>query len=255
MSVTYKIINDVFRGKVYGEHDIFTAQSFRDCVRRHDLDLSRAICAYDEGKVVGALVFAQRGERAWMSLIGVLPDYRKTGLGRVMLVEAIDALEGTGVRSMEFEAIVRNEAIHAMYAGFGFNEIDRLCVWARPARRRARNDLVFKKHTLSAVEAIARKPATCWQREALGVSRAATLALIECEGAYAFVRLRADNAILLDAGARDDRAAAELVRELDRRVPYDLTLLNEPESSPLSAALGRARWRLIDRQRRMIRTR
>jgi GNAT superfamily N-acetyltransferase len=255
MSVTYKLINDVFRGRVFGNHDIFTAQSFRDFAHRHDVALTRAINAYDEDAIAGTLLYGLRGDRVWFSLVGVLPAYRRSGLGRVMLMGALDAVDSAGARTIEFEAYMRNHPLHAMCAGVGFREVDQLGIWARTPRKRATNDLRFKKRSVESIQAIANATAACWQREPLGVSRAASSALIECDGAYAFVRVRDEHAVILDAGARNARAADELVRELDARVPYDITLLNEPEGSALSGALGRARWRLIERQQRMLRTR
>ena len=255
MSVTYKLINDVFRGKVFGNHDIFTAQSFRDFVHRHDVDLTRAINAYDNDTIAGTLLYGLRGDRVWFSLVGVLPQYRKSGLGRVMLVQALEAVDRAGARTIEFEAYMRNQPLYAMVNGFGFREVDRLALWARSPRKRATNELRFQKRSLESIQARANTIPACWQREPLGVSRAASSAFIECDGAYAFVRVRNESAVILDAGAQNARAADELVRLLDARVPYDITLLDEPEGSPLSGALRRARWRLIDRQSRMMRTR
>ena len=256
MKVTYKLIIDVVRGKVYGNYDIFTAASFRDFVFRHDVDAARAVNAYDDGTIVGTLLFAQRGRRAWLSLMGVLPAYRRTGLGRAIFTEAIEAVQSLGVTSMEFESILRNQAVRAMYDPFGFTEVDRLCVWARKPRKTAKPKLRFLKRTLEEVETIARKPSTCWQREPIAVARATSSALLQADGAYAFVRMRGENAVILDAGARDEDAAEALAHELDARVPEDISFINEPADSPLSTVLADRRgWRLIDRQYRMMRTR
>ena len=255
MNVTYKLINDVFRGRVYGQYDIFTAASFRDFVHRHDIDLARAANAYDNKAIVGTLLFAQRSDRAWLSLMGVLPKYRRDGIGRTLFSGTLDLLEQSGIRSMEFEAIIRNAPIQAMYAPFGFSEVDRLCIWARGPRKNAHGLSRAKKHTLTSVKKIARTPATCWQREAIAVARATASTLIQCDGAYAYLRIRDEHAVILDAGAEDAAAARDLVAKLDQLVRYDITLVNEPESSPLSKELGRSGWRVIDRQHRMMRTR
>jgi hypothetical protein len=45
-----------------------------------------------------------------------------------------------------------------------------------------------------------------------------------------------------------------LLRTLDRLVPLDLTLNNEPAGSPLSRALGDAGWRIVERQYQMVHT-
>ncbi len=249
---TAKDFNALFRGKIYGTHDIFTARSFADMVRRHDIDLSRAISAFEGGRLIGTIAFAQRGERAWLSLMGVQPDRRRQGHGKRLFGAAVDAVRASGARSIEFEVVQRNSHAIAMYSGFGFTIVDELLVWARKAVPSAKPDLHFRSYGENAVARIARRPSTCWQREPRGVAAARDVALLECDGGYAFVRMRDESAVLLDAGARDEAAAYALIGELDRHVPYDITLLNEPSSSPLSLAFGRAGWRIANRQHRMM---
>ncbi len=248
--VTYRFMNDVFRGPIYGKHDIFTARSFNDFVLRNDVDLSRAIFSFDDEKPVGTIVFAQRGERAWLSLMGILPEYRRRGIGRTLFGAAVDAARTSGATQIEFEVVQRNIAVQEMYKGFGFRTDGELYVWARKRNRAASNGLVPRKQSLATVERVASRPSACWQREAIGVARTPSI-LIEGEGAYAFVRLRDDSAYVLDAGARDEMSAAALLRELDARIPYDITLFNEPATTPLTNALAEAGWKIVERQFRM----
>jgi ribosomal protein S18 acetylase RimI-like enzyme len=250
--VAAALFNDVFRGRVYGRHDIFTPATFRDFVRAYDVDLSRATVLRDGHDVAGAVAFALRGNRAWFALIGVKPKYRRRGYGSSLLQSVVDDAMASGARSMEFEVMQHNAIAVAMYRKIGFETIDELAIWSRAPRTNLPVDLVPRKHSERSVRAIARRPAVCWQREPRSVILAAPSALVECDGAYAFVRVRGEYASLLDAGARDERAARALLKELDRRVPYDLTLLNEPLSSPLTGALRDCGWRLVKRQYRMI---
>jgi len=249
---TAKDFNTLFRGKVYGNNDIFTARSFADMVRRHDIDLSRAISTFEDGRLVGTIAFAQRGERAWLSLMGVQPELRGRGHGKLLFGAAVAAVRTSGARSIEFEVVQRNTHAIAMYRNFGFDIVDELLVWARKAIPSAVDGLTFRTYGESAIAKVARKPATCWQREPRSVAGARQTALVQCHDAYAYVRMRGENAVLLDAGACDESAAQALIAELDRHVPYDITLLNEPASSPLSLALARAGWRIASRQHRMV---
>ncbi len=247
--VTHRFINDVFRGPVYGRHDIFTARSFNDFVRRNDVDLSRAIFSFDGNQPIGTIVFAQRGDRAWLSLMGILPEYRRRGLGRTLFAAAVDAVRTSGASRIEFEVVQRNIAVQEMYKGFGFHAESELYVWARGPRQGAANGLVSRQHAITAVKRIAHQP-PCWQRESLAVSRTPSV-LIETDGGYAFVRLRDERAYVLDAGARDAMSARNLVDALDARIPYDITLFNEPSDSALTAALRNAGWKIVERQFRM----
>ncbi|MDE2482223.1 MAG: GNAT family N-acetyltransferase [bacterium] len=245
--------NALFRGSVYGNYDIFTARSYGDFVRRNDIALERAISSFDE-RLIGTIAFAQRGERAWLSLMGVRPDLRGRGHGKALFGAAVDTVIASGARSIEFEVVQRNVAAIAMYRSFGFSAIDELHVYARRPLRAAANDLAFRRFGERSVTRIANGTPACWQREAVAVVRAAPLALIERDGAYAFVRMRGENGVLVDAGARDAAAAHALLDELDRRVSCDLTLPNEPSRSPLAVAMRERGWRVVERQHRMQRT-
>ncbi|HET9029512.1 MAG TPA: GNAT family N-acetyltransferase [Candidatus Aquilonibacter sp.] len=247
-----RLINDVFRSHVYGDIDIFTPQSFDDFVTRNDIDLSRALFAYDGSRPIGTICYGQRGHRAWFSLMGILPEYRKDGLGRNLFLQTIDAIVASGGTSIEFEVVQRNTAIQRMVHGYGFELIGELQSWARPARRAASNGLVPRKHRLADVAGVVAAVPACWQREASAVARAAQSVLLEVPGAYAFVRLRDDFAYVLDAGASSYDAAGELLEQFDRRIPYDVTLFNEPAGSALSGALHARKWRIVERQFRMI---
>ncbi len=250
---THADFNALFRGKVYGNYDIFTARSYADFVRRNDVDLERAISLFDE-QLIGTIVFAQRSERAWLSLMGVRPELRGQGYGKRLFGAAVDAVIAAGARSIEFEVVQRNAAAIAMYRGFGFTPVDELFVWSRKAQRGGSSDLRFGRMSESRIRSLVHAPPTCWQRDPVAIARATPLALIQVEGAYAFLRMRGENGVLVDAGARDIATAHALVAEMDRQAACDLTLLNEPASSPLSAAMREAGWRIAERQHRMMRT-
>jgi ribosomal protein S18 acetylase RimI-like enzyme len=243
--------NALFRGKTYGEHDIFTARSFHDFVRRNDVDLSRAICEFDGARLAGAIAFGQRGRRAWLALMGVQPDLRGRGIGRKLFGAAVESVRTSGATHIEFEVVQRNNPAVAMYRSFGFEPVNELLVWARASVRSASGRLDFRQYSEGAVARIARRPPACWQREPRSVAAAREIALVQCEGAYAYVRMRDEHAVLLDAGARDENAALELIAVLNERVPYDLTLVNEPASSALSLVFARAGWGVVDRQHLM----
>jgi GNAT superfamily N-acetyltransferase len=243
--------NELFRGKIYGNYDIFTARTYADFVRRHDIDLSRAISRFDDDGLLGTIVFALRGDRAWLALMGVRETMRGNGFGRELLCAALERLRGSGMRSIEFEIVQRNTPALTMVRSLGFAPVDELYVWARRPKRGAAGVLRMRTFTENAVQRIARTPATCWQREPRSVAAARNVALIECEGAYAFVRISGENAVILDAGAADAGAAARLAEALDARIPHDLTLLNEPAGSPLSEGLARSGWRVVERQHRI----
>jgi GNAT superfamily N-acetyltransferase len=250
------LVNDAFRGEMYGEDDIFTPAMLRDFMRRNDIDRDLSPTLRDEdGEPIGMLFAGRRGRRAWFGLLGIVPERRREGLGRALFAEGMRRVERAGIHSVEFEVVRRNAVAYRLYRSFGFTTVDELLVWSR-SRRTSR--VAFppeRTHSASAIEARVRRPATCWQREPRSVARAGKSACMACDGSYAFVRSQGEYAMVLDAGARDSISARALLRELDARVPQDLTLPNEPASSSLSGVLRAAtRWKIVERQRRMLLT-
>ena len=246
--------NVLFRGGAFGNYDIFTVRSYADFVHRNDIDLAHAIVEREAGTLYGALAFGVRGTRAWFGLIGVDPAYRREGLGARMLAAAITAAQAQGVRTIELEVSQRNAAPIALCKSFGFEQRGELLVWAREALGGAGTLSAARRFTEPAVRAIVPAQASCWQRESRSIARAGRIALLTLPGAYAFVRVDDEFAHVLDASALDPTRARELIAALAERVPYDLTLNNEPADSPLSAALGDAGWRIVERQYRMVRS-
>jgi ribosomal protein S18 acetylase RimI-like enzyme len=250
--IDVSLINDVFRGPVYGRDDIFTPASFRRFVLQYDVDLSRAMTVSENGKLAGAVAFGMREKRAWFALIGVKPEFRRRGYGWQLFSRVVAAARASGAQSMEFEVMQHNHVAVAMYQKVGFAIVDELAIWARKPMTFAANDLRPRKHREAAIAALVQSPSACWQREPRSIALAPPSALIRTDGAYAYVRAGREFATVLDAGARDVTAARALVAELDRCVSQDLTLLNEPSRSPLSAALRESSWRIVKRQHRMI---
>jgi ribosomal protein S18 acetylase RimI-like enzyme len=245
--------NSLFRGGAFGNHDIFTPRSYADFVHRNDIDLAHAIVVREQGTLLGALAFGVRGTRAWFGLIGVDPDNRREGLGARMLTDGIAAVQSQGVRTIELEVSQRNAAPIALCNSFGFERTGELLVWAREPQAVPDGLPAARRFTEPAVRAIVPAQSACWQRESRSISRGGRIALLTLPGAYAFVRIDGDFAHILDAGALDVTRARDLVAALAERVPYDLTLNNEPADSPLSATLGDAGWRVVERQYRMVR--
>ncbi len=240
--------NRFFRGKLYGAYPIFTARSFTDFVHRNDVDRARAINHFDGTELIGSLLFAQRGERAWFGLIGVAELRRSDGLGKRLVAQALESVVAAGARSVELEIVLRNERALALVRGFGFTPTRELVVWSRRPRRGTGSTPAARALSEKAICTIVRPPFACWQREPRSVARAGHTILVQVPRAYAFVRTSGEFATILDAGADDPDSARALLDELDSCVPHDLTLNNEPAESPLSTVLARREWRAVERQ-------
>lgn len=248
-------INRFFRGGTYGDYDIFTPASYRAFVRAHDLDVADAVNRFDGTRLIGTLVYGVRNERAWFALIGIDAERRRCGLGGELVDEALERVRARGVRSVELEIVQRNAAARALVYARGFEPREELVVWSRASRRGAAEaSLVHRRFSVAEVERRALRPSACWQREPRSVARHGDVALIEVPGAYAFVQQRGGSALLLDAGAASHAAAHALLDRLDECIAQDVTLNNERADSLLSGALRERRWRIVERQHRIVRS-
>lgn len=259
-SVTADDLNASFRGEVYGERPAMTAARFREHVERNDIDLARSRRWTVRGALSGMVLLAFRGARAWVGGFGVVPEFRGRGLGRRYVRQALAIARASGVTSVELEVLVHNAPAIGLYERAGFATIDELVVWERgPLRPAAEADPAPRTWAYDAAEiaALARAPASCWQREPRSVAAAAPFEALfvgapGSPDAYSFVR-RTDRASLVDARAQDAESASALLAALDAAAGTTaLALVNEPARGPLHDALeAHGRWRAFARQYRM----
>ncbi len=261
--VTAADVRACMRGEVYGQAETMTDAWFADHVARNDIDLVRSPRWTVDGTLSAFALLAFRGDRAWIGGFGVAPAFRGEGMGGVCVVDTLRIAREAGATSVELEVVEHNLAAIALYERGGFEQVGELVAWHREWRSvpgaGAKGTISEAPRDAAAVAAIARRPSTCWQREPRSVAAGAPFVTLtvgdeQDPGAYAFVRLggpRGD--ALLDAGARDEPAAAALVAALDAQfAARDISLINEPAVGPLDEALSaNPFWDPTARQRRM----
>jgi ribosomal-protein-alanine N-acetyltransferase len=90
-----------------------------------DNPAARCWVAELEGQVVGMLVLWLIVDEAHIATLAIQPDYRRQGLAKRLLVEALRAAYQEGARQALLEVRAGNEAAQAMYCTFGFEEVGR----------------------------------------------------------------------------------------------------------------------------------
>jgi ribosomal protein S18 acetylase RimI-like enzyme len=98
-----------------------------------DVDLAQSVIAYDGHTPVAVCLLALRGERSWISGMGVVKEARGKGLGRVVMEAAIERAKRRGARVMHLEVLVNNAPARHTYEKLGFVQTRELVVWLRPA--------------------------------------------------------------------------------------------------------------------------
>ena len=110
-----------------------TTDSMRSVDDLYDVDLARSVVAYDRSEPVGMALLSRRGDRGWVSGVGVLPAWRRRGIGQRLVASVLERAREAGVRQVALEVIAQNSAARALYAGLGFVERRELLCWRRAA--------------------------------------------------------------------------------------------------------------------------
>ncbi len=90
-------------------------------------DLSNENACYTllcEGEtVIGYCAFWQAADVADITNVAVHPDYRRRGLGKRLIEEAVRKAEQRGIKQLFLEVRVSNKAARALYIACGFTEV------------------------------------------------------------------------------------------------------------------------------------
>lgn len=101
--------------------------------RFYDVDLPASAVALHGDEPIGTVLLSRRDHRGWISGVGVVPRWRRSGVGRQMMIATLDRAQRAGLVSITLEVITQNTAAIALYAGLGFSAGRELLSWRRPA--------------------------------------------------------------------------------------------------------------------------
>jgi RimJ/RimL family protein N-acetyltransferase len=80
--------------------------------------------AEDQGRIIGRLSLARDGHPASYHVadlgLMVAAEYRRQGVGRALLEQAVEWARGTGIRKLELHVFPHNEPAIKLYESFGF---------------------------------------------------------------------------------------------------------------------------------------
>lgn len=139
---------------------------FLDFQRSVGGDLSTVLLASDAGKSVGYINPVIDGKEAWIGGIGVIPQYRSSGVGTKLMRSAEELCRNRGVQSITLEVIDGNDRAQRMYERLGFSASRKfLSAEGKPTRfegfgpqpKVASSSDVLYLHEKSYMN-------TCWQR-------------------------------------------------------------------------------------------
>jgi ribosomal protein S18 acetylase RimI-like enzyme len=218
----------------------------------------------DAGAVVGLVALGVRGERGWIGGFGLAPASRGRGLSGALMATLLDRARGAGLRRVQLEVITTNDRAIRTYERAGFSRTRELLLLSADGSAVPRSDApvteVSPATLLAGVSGLA-LPDFAWQREPASLLALPALhGLVQGvpESPRAFVVFTVSpTAVQVQALAGDSaESLVVLTGVLVRRFPgRSLRLVNEPEESPVPAALLAAGWHYEPlRQYEMVRT-
>lgn len=236
--------------------------AMRQHVAAHAIARDRSLLWRDDaGAIIGLGVLAVRGERGWVGGFGLAPNWRGRGLSGTLISALLDRARGVGLRRVQLEVVTTNTRAIRTYERAGFRRTRELLILgadapAVPASGATVTE-VSPATLLAGIPGLA-LPDYAWQREP-----ASLLAFPDLQGLvlgppaspHAFVVFTASAAAVQIQALAGDSAESlvALSGALARRLPgRSLRLVNEPEESPVPAALLAAGWWELMRQYEMV---
>jgi GNAT superfamily N-acetyltransferase len=108
------------------------AENLRKYIDLYDVDLDASVVILDsEGRPAGLNMLGVRGDRGWITRLGMIRERRQGGMGMCMMQALIDAAHKRHLRLIQLEVIEGNDAAHRLFMRCGFEEIRRLLVMHR----------------------------------------------------------------------------------------------------------------------------
>jgi ribosomal-protein-alanine N-acetyltransferase len=90
-----------------------------------DNPVARCWAAELDGRLVGMMVLWMIVDEAHIATIATHPDFRRQGIAKRLLVEALESAYNEGAQRALLEVRAGNEVALKMYASFGFEEVGR----------------------------------------------------------------------------------------------------------------------------------
>lgn len=95
-------------------------------VRGDSVDLTASRVAVRDGQPVGAALIARRGWTSRLAGMAIVPEARRSGVGRALMDQLLTEARARGERAMVLEVIEQNAPAVQLYEACGFQKIRRL---------------------------------------------------------------------------------------------------------------------------------
>jgi ribosomal protein S18 acetylase RimI-like enzyme len=109
------------------------ARRMEEYVLHYDIDLDASVVALNAEQLeAGIGMLGLRGDRGWITRLGVLPHRRGRHLGQYLMERMIESAVEQGMKTVQLEVIVGNEPARRLFEKLGFEATRTLLVIRRP---------------------------------------------------------------------------------------------------------------------------
>lgn len=147
-----------------------TPSSFRALFERDDLSPEASVVAVADGVIVGTGLLGIRNTTGWIGGMGVVPAYRRQGIGRQMMRYLLDRSCERHLSQVRLEVIEANAGAYALYRAMGFVAERYLLILERPPIPVQESDSIYRVEEQPAEELLHfflpfHDGPNCWQRD------------------------------------------------------------------------------------------
>ncbi len=245
-----------------------TRHSFLDLADRESVSLDASCAAVENGKIVGMGLLGMRQRRGWIGGMGVIPNYRRQGIGRLIMQALLERAWHLSLGTVQLEVINGNTAAHSLYQSLGFQTRRQLlilnCTHSRQRPIRGRNNLVIQEEPAEElIEHLAEfaAPLPSWQTE-IDAQRVILPTLYGLSArqqsdrqlvGMCFYQYNGHQGSVTQLSAIDQNCGSLLLSHLlDHYRVTSFSYLNVPETDPMLPPLEMAGFRVSLRQHEMI---
>ena len=107
----------------YYVHIFMTSDSFHALMQRDDLNPEASVVAIQDDQIVGMGLLGVRAPIGWIGGLGVIPGYRRQGIGREMMRYLLASARNHRLEQVKLEVIEANTNAYALYRQLGFTDI------------------------------------------------------------------------------------------------------------------------------------
>ena len=108
------------------------AARLAEYIKTYDISREHSLVAQThDGEMLGVNMLGLREDRAWITRLGVIPNTRRHGVGRVLMESLMQKAANLSIDFMMLEVIKNNTPAHQLFSKLGFYEVGELLVLRR----------------------------------------------------------------------------------------------------------------------------